>query len=393
MTSYIVAGARTPIGKMSGSLAGFSAAELGAIAIKAALERANVQPDEVDHVLMGQVLMAGQGQVPARQAAVKAGIPMSVPAVNINKVCLSGVNTIYLAHQLIAAGDAEIVVAGGMESMTNAPYIAMGGRAGFRYGNVELADGIIKDGLFCSFGNVLMGEGTDRDTGTTISRDEQDQFAVTSNVRAATAQEKGLFDDEMIPVAIPQRKGDPVMFKVDEGVRGNTTMESLGSLKPAFVKDGTITAGNASQISDGGSAVIVMSKAAADKHGVTPLGEIVSYGMVAGPGDTSLLHQPSNAINKALAKIGGKVSDIDLFELNEAFAAVGIASMRDLGITDEITNVNGGAIALGHPIGMSGNRITLALLHELKRRGGGTGAAALCGGGGQGDAIIVRTVK
>jgi acetyl-CoA C-acetyltransferase len=393
MTSYIVAGARTPIGKMSGSLAGFSAAELGAIAIKAALERANVQPDEVDHVLMGQVLMAGQGQVPARQAAVKAGIPMSVPAVNINKVCLSGVNTIYLAHQLIAAGDAEIVVAGGMESMTNAPYIAMGGRAGFRYGNVELADGIIKDGLFCSFGNVLMGEGTDRDTGTTISRDEQDQFAVTSNVRAAAAQEKGLFDDEMIPVAIPQRKGDPVMFKVDEGVRGNTTMESLGSLKPAFVKDGTITAGNASQISDGGSAVIVMSKAAADKHGVTPLGEIVSYGMVAGPGDTSLLHQPSNAINKALAKIGGKVSDIDLFELNEAFAAVGIASMRDLGITDEITNVNGGAIALGHPIGMSGNRITLALLHELKRRGGGTGAAALCGGGGQGDAIIVRTVK
>jgi acetyl-CoA C-acetyltransferase len=393
MTSYIVAGARTPIGKMSGSLAGFSAAELGAIAIKAALERANVQPDEVDHVLMGQVLMAGQGQVPARQAAVKAGIPMSVPAVNINKVCLSGVNTIYLAHQLIAAGDAEIVVAGGMESMTNAPYIAMGGRAGFRYGNVELADGIIKDGLFCSFGNVLMGEGTDRDTGTTISRDEQDQFAVTSNVRAAAAQEKGLFDDEMIPVAIPQRKGDPVIFKVDEGVRGNTTMESLGSLKPAFVKDGTITAGNASQISDGGSAVIVMSKAAADKHGVTPLGEIVSYGMVAGPGDTSLLHQPSNAINKALAKIGGKVSDIDLFELNEAFAAVGIASMRDLGITDEITNVNGGAIALGHPIGMSGNRITLALLHELKRRGGGTGAAALCGGGGQGDAIIVRTVK
>ena len=393
MTSYIVAGARTPIGKMSGSLAGFSAAELGAIAIKAALERANVQPDEVDHVLMGQVLMAGQGQVPARQAAVKAGIPMSVPAVNINKVCLSGVNTIYLAHQLIAAGDAEIVVAGGMESMTNAPYIAVGGRAGFRYGNVELADGIIKDGLFCSFGNVLMGEGTDRDTGTTISRDEQDQFAVTSNVRAAAAQEKGLFDDEMIPVTIPQRKGDPVIFKVDEGVRGNTTMESLGSLKPAFVKDGTITAGNASQISDGGSAVIVMSKAAADKHGVTPLGEIVSYGMVAGPGDTSLLHQPSNAINKALAKIGGKVSDIDLFELNEAFAAVGIASMRDLGITDEITNVNGGAIALGHPIGMSGNRITLALLHELKRRGGGTGAAALCGGGGQGDAIIVRTVK
>lgn len=392
MSSYIVAGARTPIGKMSGSLTGFSAADLGGIAIKAALERANVQPDEVDHVFMGQVLMAGQGQVPARQAAAKAGIPLTTPAANINKVCLSGVNAIYLAHQLIAAGDAEIVVAGGMESMTNAPYIAAGGRGGFRYGNVELADGIIKDGLFCAFGNVLMGESTDRDTGTSISREAQDQFAVTSNARAAAAQDKGLFDAEMIPVAIPQRKGDPVMFKIDEGVRASTTMESLGSLKPAFVKDGTITAGNASQISDGGSAVIVMSRAAAEKRGVTPLGEIVSYGMVAGP-DTSLLHQPSNAINKALAKIGGKVSDIDLFELNEAFAAVGIASMKDLGITDEITNVNGGAIALGHPIGMSGNRITLALLHELKRRGGGTGAAALCGGGGQGDAIIVRTVK
>mgnify|MGYP006286159243 CR=1 FL=1 len=392
MSSYIVAGARTPIGKMSGSLAGLSAADLGGIAIKAALERAGVQPDEVDHVFMGQVLMAGQGQVPARQAAAKAGIPLTVPAANINKVCLSGVNSIYLAHQLIAAGDADIVVAGGMESMTNAPYIAAGGRAGFRYGNVELADGIIKDGLFCAFGNVLMGESTDRDTSSSISREAQDQFAVTSNVRAAAAAEKGLFDDEMIPVAIPQRKGDPVMFKTDEGVRANTTMESLGSLKPAFVKDGTITAGNASQISDGGSAVIVMSRAAAEKRGVTPLGEIVSYGMVAGP-DTSLLHQPSNAIKKALAKINGKVSDIDLFELNEAFAAVGIASMKDLGITDEITNVNGGAIALGHPIGMSGNRITLAILHELKRRGGGTGAAALCGGGGQGDAIIVRTVK
>ena len=392
MSSYIVAGARTPIGKMSGSLAGLSAADLGGIAIKAALERAGVQPDEVDHVFMGQVLMAGQGQVPARQAAAKAGIPLTVPAANINKVCLSGVNSIYLAHQLIAAGDADIVVAGGMESMTNAPYIAAGGRAGFRYGNVELADGIIKDGLFCAFGNVLMGESTDRDTSSSISREAQDQFAVTSNVRAAAAAEKRLFDDEMIPVAIPQRKGDPVMFKTDEGVRANTTMESLGSLKPAFVKDGTITAGNASQISDGGSAVIVMSRAAAEKRGVTPLGEIVSYGMVAGP-DTSLLHQPSNAIKKALAKINGKVSDIDLFELNEAFAAVGIASMKDLGITDEITNVNGGAIALGHPIGMSGNRITLAILHELKRRGGGTGAAALCGGGGQGDAIIVRTVK
>jgi len=390
--SYIVAGARTPIGKMSGALAGFSAAELGGIAIKAALERAGVSPEEVEHVLMGQVLMAGQGQVPARQAAAKAGIPMSVPSVNINKVCLSGLNTIYLADQMIAAGEADIVVAGGMESMTNAPYIAAGARGGFRYGNTELADAIIKDGLWCAFDQVLMGLGTERYTNGEISREQQDDLAMKSNVRAAAAIEAGRFDDEIVEVTIPQRKGDPVVVKHDEGVRGNTTMESLAGLKPAFDKEGTITAANASQISDGGSAVIVMSERAVQARGVQPLGQVVSYGMVAGPDNASLLHQPSRAILKALKRTDIGVHDIDLFELNEAFAAVGIASMAELGITDEITNVNGGAIALGHPIGMSGNRLALTVLHELKRRGGGIGAAALCGGGGQGDALIVRTV-
>ena len=390
--SYIVAGARTPIGKLSGALAGFSAAELGGFAIAEALARAGVKPEEVEHVLMGQVLMAGQGQVPSRQAAVNAGIPMSVPSVNINKVCLSGLNTIYLADQMIAAGEADIVIAGGMESMTNAPYIASGARSGFRYGNTELSDAIIKDGLWCAFDACLMGLGTERYTAGGIGRDVQDQFAVQSNVRAAAAIAAGKFTDEIVPITIPQRKGEPVVISTDEGVRGNTTMDSLGTLKPAFEKDGAITAGNASQLSDGASAVVVMSKKAAEARGVKPLGEVVSYGMVAGPDNASLLHQPSNAILKALGRAGLKVSDINLFEINEAFAAVGIASMKELGITDSIVNVNGGAIALGHPIGMSGNRLALTVLHELRRRGGGLGAVSLCGGGGQGDALIVRSL-
>ena len=390
--SYIVAGARTPIGKMSGALASFTAADLGSIAIKAALERAGVAGTEVEHVIMGQVLMAGQGQVPSRQAAVKAGIPMSVPAVNINKVCLSGLNAIYLADQMIQAGDADIVIAGGMESMTQAPYIAAGARGGFRYGNTELRDAIIADGLWCAFDACLMGLGTERYTSKSISRDEQDDLAMKSNQRAAAAIAAGRLADEIVPVSIPQRKGDPLIVANDEGVRADTTMESLGGLKPAFDKEGTITAANASQISDGGSAMVIMSERAVKARGVKPLGQIVSYGMVAGPDSASLLTQPSRAILKALDKKGMKVSDIDLFELNEAFAAVGIASMRDLGISDDVVNVNGGAIALGHPIGMSGNRVALTLLHELRRRGGGTGAAALCGGGGQGDAIILRTV-
>jgi acetyl-CoA C-acetyltransferase len=390
--SYIVAGARTPIGKLSGALAGFSAAELGGIAIAEALARSGVKPEEVEHVLMGQVLMAGQGQVPSRQAAVKAGIPMSVPAVNINKVCLSGLNTIYLADQMIAAGEADIVIAGGMESMTNAPYIASGARSGFRYGNTELADAIIKDGLWCAFDACLMGLGTERYTAGGIGREVQDQFAVQSNTRAAAAIAAGKFADEIVPITIPQRKGDPVVISTDEGVRGNTTMDSLATLKPAFEKDGAITAGNASQLSDGASAVVVMSKKAAEARGVKPLGEVVSYGMVAGPDNASLLHQPSNAILKALGRAGLKVSDINLFEINEAFAAVGIASMKELGISDSIVNVNGGAIALGHPIGMSGNRLALTVLHELRRRGGGLGAVSLCGGGGQGDALVVRSL-
>jgi acetyl-CoA C-acetyltransferase len=390
--SYIVAGARTPIGKMSGALASFSAADLGGFAIKAALERAGVSPEEVEHVIMGQVLMAGQGQVPSRQAAAKGGIPMSVPSVNINKVCLSGLNSIYLANQMIQAGEADIVVAGGMESMTNAPYLAPGARGGFRYGNTELADAIIKDGLWCAFDACLMGLGTERYAGGGITRDQQDDLAMKSNQRAAAAIAAGRLADEIVPVSIPQRKGDPKIVDTDEGVRADTTMESLAGLKPAFDKEGTITAANASQISDAGSAIVLMSEKAVNARGVTPLGQFVSYGMVAGPDNASLLHQPSRAIQAALARAGKTVADVNLFEINEAFAAVGIASMAELGISDEIVNVNGGAIALGHPIGMSGNRLALTLLHELRRRGGGLGAAALCGGGGQGDALVVRTV-
>jgi acetyl-CoA C-acetyltransferase len=388
--SVIVAGARTPIGKLSGALTNLSAAELGGIAIAEALRRAGVAPDEVDHVIMGQVLMAGQGQVPARQAAVKAGIPMRVPCVNVNKVCLSGLNAIYLADQMVQSGDAQIVVAGGMESMTNAPYIAPGARAGFRYGNVELADAIIRDGLWCSFDECLMGTATDGYTGDSISRAEMDEVAAASHERAATAIKDGLLAEEIVPVSIPQRRGDPIVVEHDEGVRPGTTAEGLGALRPAFVEGGTITAGNASQISDGGSAVIVMSADNARARGITPLGEIVSYGMVAGPEQPTLNLQPANAIRAALAKTDLSVAELSLFELNEAFAAVGIASARDLGISLDIVNVNGGAIALGHPIGMSGNRLALTLLHELRRRGGGLGAAALCGGGGQGDAIILR---
>ena len=390
--SFIVAGARTPIGKMSGALASFSAADLGGVAIAAALERAGVAPDEVDHVIMGQVLMAGQGQVPSRQAAVKAGIPMSVPAVNINKVCLSGLNAVYLANQMIAAGEADIVVAGGMESMTNAPYLADGARAGFRYGNTELRDAIIADGLWCAFDACLMGLGTERYTGGGISREQQDEFSALSHERAAVATKDGVLAEEIAPVSVPQRKGDPIVVEHDEGVRPGTTAESLGGLRPAFDKEGTITAGNASQLSDGASAIVLMSRAEAERRGVAPLGEFVAYGMVAGPDNASLLHQPSRSIMRAAERAGLAVGDIDLFEINEAFAAVGIASMGELGITDEVCNVNGGAIALGHPIGMSGNRLVLTLLHELRRRGGGVGAAGLCGGGGQGDAAIVRTV-
>jgi len=390
--SVIIAGARTPIGKMSGALASFSAAELGGFAIAAALERSGVAPEEVQHVIMGQVLMAGQGQVPSRQAAVNAGIPLSVPSVNVNKVCLSGLNTVYLANQMIAAGEADIVVAGGMESMTNAPYLADGARGGFRYGNTELRDAIIADGLWCAFDACLMGLGTDRYTGGSITREQQDEFAARSNELAANAIKDGKLAEEIVPVEVPQRKGDPMLVEHDEGVRPGTTVEGLSKMRPAFDPDGTITAANASQLSDGGSAMVLMSKAEAERRGVDPLGEFVSYGMVAGPDTASLLHQPSRAVMAAAERAGIAVADLDLFELNEAFAAVGIASTAELGVDADKVNVNGGAIALGHPIGMSGNRLALTLLHELKRRGGGTGVAALCGGGGQGDAAILRTL-
>ena len=390
--SVIVSAARTPVGKQAGGLAGFTAMDLGGFAIKAALERAGISGDAVDYVIMGQVLQAGQGQITARQAAVKGGIPMTVPAMTLNKVCLSGINALYSADQMIAAGDAEVVVAGGMESMTKAPYLLPGARAGYRMGNAELIDSMILDGLWCAFDAVHMGSGTEKYNGQyQISRQAQDELAAASHERAAAAIKDGRFADEIVPVSVPQRKGDPIVIDNDEGVRPGTTAESLGALRPAFSKDGTITAGNASQISDAGAAMVVMSKAAAERLGCTPMAELIGNGMVAGP-DPSLMLQPANAIKQALGKVGKQVSDVDLFEINEAFAAVGLASMADLGISDEIVNVNGGAIALGHPIGMSGARIVMTLINELRRRGGGLGAAALCGGGGQGDAALIQTL-
>jgi acetyl-CoA C-acetyltransferase len=390
--TVIIAGARTPIGKMSGVFASLTAMDLGGVAIKAALERAGVAPEEVDYVFMGQVLQAGQGQITARQAAVKAGIPMTVPSTTVNKVCLSGLNTIYLADQMINTGDADIVVAGGMESMTNAPYLLPDARAGYRMGDQTVVDAMLYDALWDAFDKVPMGAGTEGYTNQKpeITRERQDAFAAASHERAATAIKDGRFNDEIVSVSVPQRKGDPVVIETDEGVRPGTTVESLAALRPAFSKDGTITAGNASQISDAGAAVIVMSRAAAERRGVAPLGEVVGYGQVAGP-DTSLLTQPSRATKLALDRAGLALSDVDLFEFNEAFAAVGLASMDDLGLSDDVVNVNGGAIALGHPVGMSGTRLALTLLHELRRRGGGLGAAALCGGGGQGDALLIRS--
>ena len=387
--SVILAGARTPIGKLSGSLGGFAATDLGGFAIKSALERAGVSPDQVDYVFMGQVLQAGAGQIAARQAAVNAGIPMTVPATTVNKVCLSGLNAIFLADLLIQSGAAEIVVAGGMESMTKAPYLLPGAREGYRLGDKSVVDSMMYDGLFCAFDQVAMGAGTEKYAASAgMAREPQDELSAKSHERAAAAIKEGRFADEIVPVEVPQRKGDPIIVDTDEGVRPGTTAESLAKLRPAFDKAGNITAGNASQISDGAAAVIVVSKAVAERLGAEPLGEVIGYGQVAGP-DASLLSQPSRAINAALESAGKSVGDIDLFELNEAFAAVGLASMADLGLTDEVVNVNGGAIALGHPVGMSGTRLALTLLHELKRRGGGTGAAALCGGGGQGDAILL----
>ncbi len=389
-TSVIVAGARTPMGRLLGSLKSFSGADLGGFAIKAALDRAGIGGDQVQYVIMGQVLQAGAGQIPARQAAVKAGIPMNVPALTVNKVCLSGLDAIALADQLIRAGEFDVIVAGGQESMTNAPHLLPKSRGGYKYGSVEMLDAMAHDGLTDAFDDVAMGESTEKHNARLgIGRAEQDEIAARSHQRAAAAQKNGLFEAEITPVEIPQRKGEPVVFSQDEGIRGETTAESLGKLRPAFAKDGTITAGSASQISDGAAAVVVMSKAKAQELGLEWIAEIGAHGNVAGP-DNSLQSQPSNAINHALGKEGLTVADLDLIEINEAFAAVAVQSMKDLGVSPEKVNVNGGAIALGHPIGMSGARIVLHLALELRRRGGGVGAAALCGGGGQGDALIVK---
>ncbi|WP_411145968.1 acetyl-CoA C-acetyltransferase [Streptomyces sp. x-80] len=386
----IVAGARTPMGRLLGSLRTFSGADLGAVAIRAALDRAGIGGDQVQYVIMGQVLQAGAGQIPARQAAVKAGIPMSVPALTVNKVCLSGLDAIALADQLIRAGEFDVIVAGGQESMTNAPHLLPKSREGFKYGAVEMLDSMAHDGLTDAYEGIAMGESTERHNGRLgIARAEQDEVAARSHQRAAAAQKNGIFEAEITPVEIPQRKGEPVIFRQDEGIRAETTTETLGKLRPAFTKDGTITAGTSSQISDGAAAVVVMSRARAEELGLEWIAEIGAHGNVAGP-DNSLQSQPSHAIEHALGKAGLSVEDLDLIEINEAFAAVAVQSMKDLGVSPEKVNVNGGAIALGHPIGMSGARLVLHLALELRRRGGGVGAAALCGGGGQGDALIIR---
>ncbi|MGC0363531.1 acetyl-CoA C-acetyltransferase [Rhodococcus sp. 27YEA15] len=394
-TSVIVAGARTPMGRLLGNLKTLSGSDLGAIAIKGALDKSGITPEQVDYVIMGQVLTAGAGQMPARQAAVAAGIPMNVPALTINKVCLSGIDAIALADQLIRAGEFDTIVAGGQESMTQAPHLLDKSREGFKYGDVTLRDHMAYDGLHDIFTDQAMGlltEHVNEQQSTHITREEQDTFAAASHQNAARAWKNGLFDNEVIPVTIAQRRGEPIIIAQDEGIRADTTTESLGKLRPAFAKDGTITAGSASPISDGAAAVIVMSKTKAEELGLTWIAEIGAHGVVAGP-DSTLQSQPARAIATACAKEGINPTDLDLVEINEAFAAVGIASTRELGLDPTTVNVNGGAIALGHPLGMSGARIALHLALELRRRGGGTGAAALCGGGGQGDALILHVPK
>jgi len=386
----ILAGVRTPIGRLQGGLKSITATDLGAIAIKESCEKAGIEPSQIDFSYLGNVISAGIGQVPARRAAVDAGIPMTSPSTLLNRACLSGMHSIHLASQMLRLQEAEIVIAGGMESMTNSPYMLPEARSGLRFGDGNLVDSMLFDGLTCTIEDCSMGEATDRfakELG--ISREDQDAFAAQSHQRAAKAQKDGLFDEEICPVEIPQRNGDTLTVKDDEGIRQDADIDSMSRLSPAFTKDGTITAGNASQISDGGAAMVVTTLEKAEQLGIEPVAEIISHGQVAGP-DTSLLHQPSNAINAALESGGMGVSDMDLFEINEAFAAVALASMEALGVNDEIVNVNGGAIALGHPIGMSGTRVVLTLIHELHRRGGGLGAASLCGGGGQGEALILK---
>lgn len=389
--SVIVAGARTPIGKFSGVLSPVTAQSLGGIAIKGALERAGVAPELVDSVFMGQVIQAGGGQVTARQAASNAGIPMTVDSTTINKACLSSLQAMNIADLLIRGDEAQTVIAGGMESMTNSPYLLMNARGGYRIGDQRVDDALFHDGLTCAFDHCAMGLSTENYNAGRISRQRQDEFSARSHQLAAAAISSGKFAEEIVSVEVPGRKGGSLLVDTDEGVRKETTSASLQALRPAFVENGTITAGNSSQISDGASALVVMSADRARDLGVTPIGEIVGYGRVAGP-DTSLLSQPARAIALAASRAGLEVKGLDLFEINEAFAAVALTSRDELGIDEERINVNGGAIALGHPVGMSGTRLVLTALLELRRRGGGVAAVGLCGGGGQGDAAIVRTL-
>jgi len=390
--AVIVGYARTPIGKFQGGLSSLTAMDLGGRAIAAALERAGVAPDQVEYTIMGHVLQAGQGQITARQAARRAGIPMDVPALTVNKVCLSGMTAVALADQAIRLGEYDVVVAGGMESMSNAPYLLPKARTGYRMGNGTLVDAMIHDGLWCAFDDEHMGVGSDKmNAQYGISRERQDEWSAASHERAANAWKDGRFNNEVTPVEVPQRRGEPIVVDTDEGMRPGTTAESLANLAAAFAKDGTITAGNASQISDGGAALVLTSREKADELGLTPLARVLSYGTVAGP-DPSLHHQPAQAIRKAAGKIDADPSGFDLYEMNEAFAAVAVYSAELLGLSDDKVNPNGGAVALGHPIGCTGARITISLVNELRNRGGGTGAAALCGGGGQGDALIVETL-
>ena len=387
----ILEGARTPIGRFNGSLSGFSGVELGGKAIAGALERSGVSAEQIDSVIMGHVLTAGEGQSGARNAALQGGIPMTVNATTVNKVCLSGMQAINIAAMQVQTGQASVVIAGGMESMSNSPHLLMKSRTGYGYGDGQLVDSLQFDGLTCAVESKLMGEATDiYASADAIPREAQDAFAAQSHDRAARAIKDGVLRSETIAVEVPQRKADPLVFEEDEGVREGTDAASLAKLRSAFVAEGTITAGNASQLSDGASAMVVTSRAKADELGIEPLATVLGYGMVAGPDNCSLLHQPSRAIAEAARRAGVDLGDISLYEINEAFAAVGLGSMAEMGVSDDIVNVNGGAIAVGHPLGMSGNRITLTLLHELRRRGGGVGAAGLCGGGGQGDAILVR---
>ena len=387
--SVIVAASRTAIGKLAGTLSPWRASDLGGVAIAATLQQSGIDPGIVEAVIMGHVLQAGQGQVSARQAAVAAGIPFTTPALSINKVCLSGLQSLSLADLMIRSGEADVVVAGGMESMTNAPYLLANARGGYRYGHQEVLDSMVVDGLTCAYDQCAMGLATDRYNAGRYSRERQDEFAVRSHELASRAQAQGLFDDEITPVTVPSRRGEPTVFQVDEGVRADSSPESLARLRPAFDAGGTITAGNASQISDGAAALLVMSAARAEELGLEPLGELVSYGQVAGP-DPSLLLQPAQAIRRALARADLDIAAVDLFEINEAFASVALASSDELGVASDRVNLHGGAIALGHPIGMSGTRLVVTALHQLRRRGGGLAAVALCGGGGQGDAALLR---